>query len=108
AQPAHTARRIPIRPVGPVGPVGPVSTLERGEHSEEQQGTERANGAHHDGLLNRVDGCRRPTLRLWVAGTNRRAVERSSQSPAMLPQPVDDYTAGERRQVHVSVGYRRS
>ena len=54
AQPADTARRIPIRPVGPVGP---VSTLERGEHSEEQQGTERANGAHHDGLLNRVDGC---------------------------------------------------
>src|SRR2546422_10493920 len=66
AQPAHAARRIPIRPVGPVRP---VPTLERGEGGEEQQGTEGANGAHHDDLLNRVDGCRRPTLRLWVAGT---------------------------------------
>src|SRR2546430_12276277 len=68
AQPADAARRIPIRPVG-VGAVRPVSTLERWEGGEEQQGTEGANGAHHDDLLNRVDGCRRPTLSLWVAGT---------------------------------------
>src|SRR2546422_11718463 len=54
AQPAHAARRIPIRPVG-VGAVRPVSTLERCEGGEEQQGTEGANGAYHDDLLNRVD-----------------------------------------------------